>query len=214
MVALVAAVTTAHAGDIILNNDFSDGKTHWLGDGDASDTGEGLVITLKPDKWTVVRQMFSTDAALLKLTLIYTLSSDCTLGKTGDEVVPPLTSEGLKQASALGYDTIDFGVAKNELFMALLLAPSGLHTKVHVRGDNFIYAFNPVYAESYCRSISVANPDGSQTFTAPFQTEGRFADGNLCLCFPPGAGTVTITHASLDPAPSDSDANAPSSDGN
>jgi hypothetical protein len=30
-----AALLSAHADDILLNGDFTDGKTHWHGDGDA-----------------------------------------------------------------------------------------------------------------------------------------------------------------------------------
>jgi hypothetical protein len=186
--ALLMAVSAARAGDIILNGDFSDGKTHWRGDGDAPDTGGRLVVTLKPGKWTVVRQTFNSNAPALKLKLTYALSSDCTLGKSGDTLVPPLTAEGLREASGLDNGIGNLTVSKRELFIALVV------------GGGFVFSENPVYDGHYSNSDIVTNSDGSQTYTAQVTTwNGSFVDANLCLCFPPGQGTVTLTAAALTP---------------
>jgi hypothetical protein len=183
--AFVMAAFTARADDIILNGDFADGKTHWHGDGDAPDIGGRLVVTLKPDKWTVVSQSFTAEGTTLKLKITYALSSDCTLGKTGDKPVPPLTPEGLEEACGLENGGVHLIVLRNELFAALVLA------------DGWVHAQRFVFDSG--RRSEPANADGSHTFTAPIVSWNGFNEASLCLCFPPGQGTVTLTAVALTP---------------
>ena len=185
--AMLMAISAAHAGDILLNSDFADGKTHWRGDGDAPDPGGKLVVTLKPDKWTVVRQTFSANATALQLKITYAFSDDCTLGKTGDKLIPPLTAADLEEASGLESGMINVPTCKGEAFKALVV------------GGIFLFAEEIVLRQSDSHSYG-SNSDGSMTFTGQFNTwNGPFDDANLCLCFPPGQGTVTLTSVKLTP---------------
>jgi hypothetical protein len=183
--ALLMAAFTARADDIILNSNFADGKTHWHGDGDAPDAGGRLVVTLKPDKWTVVSQNFSAGGTTLKLKITYALSSDCTLGQTGDKPIPPLTPEGLEEACGLENTNIQVTFPRNELFAALVVEDGWIHSR------NFVLNSD--------RQSATANADGSSTYTSPLISWIGFNDANLCLCFPPGQGTVTLTAVALTP---------------
>ena len=84
LVLIFRGISSADAHDIIANGDFHDGKTHWQGDGDAPDTGGKIIVTLKPDKWTVLTQKFSDNSKHLQLKLTYTLSDDCSLTRKRD----------------------------------------------------------------------------------------------------------------------------------
>src|ERR1700735_651778 len=99
----VVSPSVIRAGDIILNGNFSDGKTHWHGDGDAPDIGGSRVLTLNPDRWTVVYQDFSAEATQLRLKVTYSYSDDCTLAKprSPDTLVPPLDSHGLEAVTGM-----------------------------------------------------------------------------------------------------------------
>jgi hypothetical protein len=182
------AVPAAHAGDIILNGDFADGKTHWRGDGEAPDVGGRVLITLKPDKWTVITQTFNANASALKLKVTYSLSSDCTLGKTGDKLIPPLTPDGLQEASGLENAISPITTNGRELFTTLVLE------------GGWMCSENAVLAGHNSGEDSSTNPAGSKTFTTQVTTwSGVFDDANLCICFPPGQGVVTLTGVVLTP---------------
>jgi hypothetical protein len=113
----VVMVTSAQGSDILLNTDFSEGKAHWHGDGDAA--GDKLVITLSPDNWTAVTQRFSANTTALKLIVTYSLSEDCSLGKTGDKLIPPLTPDALSKACGVS-SLINIPFSKYELWKVLV----------------------------------------------------------------------------------------------
>ena len=193
--AVLLALSTARASDIILNSDFSDGKTHWHGDGDAPDAGGKLVITLKPDKWTVVRQNFSANSASLKLKITYSFSDDCTLGKNGDALIPPLTATGLDEACGLD----------NNIYNVTLDSKWDLWTVILVSGGTLISEY-PIYTNNYggtyrgYGSQNTTDATGNQTFTTQLkQWDNQFISDDLCLCFPPGQGTVTLTDVEITP---------------
>jgi hypothetical protein len=175
----IVALPLAHGGDILLNGDFSDGKTHWHGDGDAPDTGGRLVITLKPDKWSIVYQDFNAESAQLRIKITYSLSDDCSLvaKKSDDAMVPPLTADGFEDATGLQTGISNVTLSGDESWMVLVISGGWLQQE------------NPVFIKPG------SNP---RTFTATLsQWSGHFINDSLCLAFPPGQGTVTITKVEL-----------------
>lgn len=186
---ILTGISAAHGSPIILNSDFSDGKTHWHGDGDSPDTGGKLVITLKPDKWTVVRQNFSANASSLKLQVKYSLSDDCTLGKTGDKLLPPLTRMGLEEACGLDNGIYDVPASKWEDWKVLLVSGG------NVIDTESIYGSHDGYASS-----NVHDDGGQKTATTTVTSwNSSFDSVELCLCFPPGTGSVTLESVVLTP---------------
>lgn len=178
--------TAVHGSDILLNTDFSDGKTHWRGDGQPDVTplsGGKLVITLDPDKWTAVSQRFSANATALKVIVRYSLSEDCSLGKTGDKLVPPLTSDALNQICGVG-SLINIPASEYELWKVLVASGNMLVSEGIVSRIN--------------RSPSSDDSSGEKTYTANLNSWlGSFNDSTLCLCFPPGQGSVALFEVKL-----------------
>jgi hypothetical protein len=183
---LAGMIAQVQAGDILLNGDFSDGKTHWHGSGEMTDSGGALVITLNPDKWTALAQRFNAEAGALKLKITYSLSDDCTLGKTGDKLIAPLTPSGLEEACGVENNIFNVTQAKSELWTVLVVS-GGM-----VVSEDSVAHFNS--------HDSSSDLSGDKTFTADLSAWfGHFVDCYLCLCFPPGQGTVTLTDVGLTP---------------
>jgi hypothetical protein len=184
----MAMAVVAHGSDILLNGDFSDGKTHWHGAGDVSGNGgaggaaaSGLVITLNPNKWTAVTQRFSASTTALKLKIRYSLSDDCTLGKTGDKLVPPLTSDALDEACGVS-SNVNISISNYELWKVLVVAGGW------VMSEDMVSKFMD----------SAGTGAGEKTFSTDINTwSAAFTDCDLCLCFPPGQGSVTLTEVKL-----------------
>jgi hypothetical protein len=175
---LAVAKPLAQADDIIANGDFADGKTHWHGDGDAPDTGGKLVITLKPDKWTVTSQIFSAESRELQLKITYTLSDDCSLKvkRTSDTLVAPLTSEALMDATGVENHISDVMMYPNYQWLVLLV------------GNGYSRGTHPVL---------INTKENPATYTTMLSDSRGFNDEELCLAFPPGTGTVTITRVEM-----------------
>jgi hypothetical protein len=180
--AVVSTSTIQADDDIILNGNFSDGKTHWHGDGDVPDLGGSLVITLKPDKWTVVYQDFSAEATQVRLKITYSYSDDCTLAtkRSPDQLVPPLDALGLEQATGMENSIGSFNLPGSASWM-VLIASGG-----RFRGEHPVY---PGTNETNPRTFSTTLTE----WTRQFDRE------DLCLAFPPGTGTVTITEVKVIP---------------
>lgn len=175
---LAAAAPLARADDIIANGDFSDGKTHWHGDGDSPDTGGKLVITLKPDKWTVTSQMFTAESRELQLKVTYALSDDCSLKvkRSADALVAPLTSDALMQATGIENHISDIMLYPSYQWLVLLV------------GNGWSRGTHPVFMNT---------KDNPATYTTMLSESRGFNDEELCLAFPPGTGTVTITKVAM-----------------
>jgi len=173
---LVVPASLVHAGDILLNGNFQDGKTHWHGDGDAPDVGGSLVITLKPDKWTVVYQDFSAEVSQMRLKITYSYSDDCTLAKPrpSDELVPPLDAHGLEAATGMQNSIGSINLPNGASWM-VVMASGGWYRGEHPVRDN----------------ASDSNPRTYSTTLSEWTRQ--FNRDDLCLAFPPGQGTVTIT---------------------
>jgi hypothetical protein len=175
---LAAAMPLAQANDILVNGDFADGKTHWHGDGDAPDTGGKLVITLKPDKWTVISQIFNSGSRELQLKVTYSLSDDCSLKvkRSPDTLVAPLTADALRDATGVESRIQDVILHPSTQWMVLLV------------GNGWSRGIHPV------SNYSTDNP---ATYTTMLSDGRGFNDEALCLAFPPGTGTVTITKVEM-----------------
>jgi hypothetical protein len=178
----VLSTSMIRADDIILNGDFSDGKTHWHGDGDVPDIGGSLVITLKPDKWTVVYQEFSAEATQVRLKITYSYSADCTLAqpRSPDTLVPPLDADSLEAATGLPNVIGNINLPGTAAWMVVMTSGG------RFRGEH------PVYAKS-----SDSNPRTYATTLTEWSRQ--FNADDLCLAFPPGQGTVTITSVKVIP---------------
>lgn len=180
---------TALAGPIILNGDFADGKTHWHGAGDPPDAGGKLVVNLKADAWTVVYQEFSATAPTLKLKVKYSLSDDCTIGRRSDDLLPPLTRMGLEEACGIDNGIYDITPSKWEDWMVLAVSGGSVIDHCPVYGNQ-----NGSY------SNNVEDQGGQKTFTTTVSSWNKTFDRvQLCLCFPPGKGSVTLNSVELTP---------------
>ena len=180
--AVVSASTSRADDDIILNGNFQDGKTHWHGDGDVPDIGGSLVITLKPDKWSVVYQDFSAETTQLRLKITYSYSDDCTLAKprSPDQLVPPLDAAGLEQATGMENAIGSLNLPGTSSWMVVMTSGG------RYRGEH------PVYS-----GTNDANPRTYSTTLSEWSRE--FNRDDMCLAFPPGQGTVTITEVKVIP---------------
>jgi hypothetical protein len=179
----VAGLSPVLATDILLNGDFSDGKTHWHGDGDVPDGGGKLVITLQPDRWTGVYQSFSAPSSVVQLKMTYTLSNDCSLlkGQSSDAPTPPLTPSALEKATGIPNSIFPLTLSQYYSWMIALVSGGG------VVGDE------PVDTKSG------EGTDRSLTSTLTAWYGVNFVDTDLCLTFPPGHGTVTLTKVEIVP---------------
>ena len=195
LVFAVAAPFITHAGDIILNGDFHDGTTHWHGDGQAVDGTPGLSIELKSDRWTAVYQRFSAECKTFKLKITYSISDDCTLltKKSADDLVPSFTSIALERATGLANHIYDVEMQSGQ-WVVMAVDPSGYNTS-----QQTVYLNNRYGGDGSSSSGSdVGNP---RTFTATMYHYAYFQDQSLCLAFPPGQGTITITKIEAIPPP-------------
>ena len=94
----------------------------------------------------------------------------------------------MQEACGIESSIINVTVSKREAFTTLVV------------GGPYQIAENAVYRQAETSSDNVPNPDDSRTFTAQVSTwNGPFDDADLCLCFPPGQGTVTLTGVALTP---------------
>jgi hypothetical protein len=218
----ILAVFLAFAGavrgyDILLNTDFKEDTTHWKDDPNAtrcltakpSPDGNGIVIPLDPNKWIAIQQNFDTPDEKLILNVTYTPSDDCSFDAakfqlpqgrgstsistpTGQVTIPPLGRGGNFNPTVVevltGVDVNDFTeTLKPNEWVALIADPQA-------RTIHYLKI-----------SSSAPNPKAiSQLFEKLMEHEEK----TLYLAFPPGTGTVTITHASLDRQAADSSDNS------
>jgi hypothetical protein len=190
--ACILALFTALAGpafgyDILLNTDFSDGTAHWKDDPNATacliaqPTSSGVQIPLNATGWSKISQRFETPNSLLALNVTYAFSDDATF-----------TPNTVLDSSVVQSIT---GVAVQPI--SLKLRP----------GDWVALIVDPVAKTVHYVRISSATPNPKSVIAA-FSKLMEHEEKNLYLIFPPGTGSVTISHASLeksDSAGSDGD---------
>jgi hypothetical protein len=178
---LFAACAGAVHADILANGDFTEGSAHWQGDRTTDTDASSLSIVLKGDRWTKIYQDFHSADASLKVHVTYSLSPDCTFLPQNGMAGFALTNGVIRDVTGLQLSNVG----------ALPIAMGGYISVVVDPSKPLVFT-----------SIL------SGKVTSDFQTsEGFFYDLNphaekmFYLAFPPGNGTVTLTHVSLEPAP-------------
>jgi hypothetical protein len=182
-VLVLASALPVSAENRLRNPDFADGISHWYGDVKAPDSAQadpfatnaaspspGLIINLKDRSWTKATQQFSVKKeASLVMKIVYKMSSDIAFSNDPDE-----------------YKNVPNHIDFNRWL------PFDIH-----KGDWMIMLSD---LDNNDGRYFVVTPNSSateQTFSGPF----KFTAGNnktICLAFPPGSGTVTILHTSVD----------------
>src|ERR1039458_5072926 len=183
---ILACAFPLRADNLLQNGDFSDGSTHWHGDGQSPDeyaqdnlsatsnplTSKGLIIQLKPDRWTKVAQDFRGDKGTnYTLAITYKVSPDLTWSTKADDyanMVDHLRFEGYE-----AYTNGRIAIQVGQFFVWL--------------GD-----FNGTSSD---RNEFKLKPDSGDTQTIQKMFEGRLTpqgDKMITLAFPPGTGTVVI----------------------
>lgn len=182
---IVALVSGARA-DILANGDFSNGTGHWHGDGRAaSDSPDlamqnetGLVIELKPTKWTQVSQTFNSRDDGLSYSVVFKTSPDY---KFADNAFPDRSIGSLKS------------VLENILSIRL---DGNIKYK---RGGWLLVLFDP---EQQLVSTSEIRPNPAivgepQSVKGSFTKVAAHAEKALYLIFPPGEGKITLINVAL-----------------
>jgi hypothetical protein len=171
------------ADECLQNGDFTNGITHWRGDGRspadyASDnplqqsdplTSKGLIIPLKHSSWAKVQQDFKTRASSLILSVIYKLSSDLAFSEKPEDYT--------NVPEHLGWGWVSFNAPPKQFYVDITEVNSvhGMHGFIKLTmGSND--------AQTYKTQLSGITPQAENTLT---------------LAFPPGTGTVVILSASL-----------------
>jgi len=192
---VVAFSFPTSASDLLLNGDFHDGTTHWHGDGEAVDGTPGLVIRLRKDRWTAVCQRFSAEAKNLKLKVTYSISDGSTLLAKGssDELIPSFSATALERATGLANHIYETAMHPGE-WLAMTVDPSGYNS-----GSHPVYVNNRYNDDDSSSGNNGSDPGNPRTFSTVLYHYMYFQDSSLCLAFPPGEGTVTITNVELDP---------------
>ena len=175
--------------DILANSDFADGPAHWQGDAEAITTPEsladpsaappGVVISLKPDRWTKIYQTFTAPVDFLKYTIILKLSPDYSADLLKDTPAsqPHLPAPpGLTDLPGYTCATIANGITGDSMAAVFVTEPN----------STGIY---PIQLD--------LNKSGSQTFSDTIG--GDFSEGkaSIVVAFPPGRGSVILTTVSL-----------------
>jgi hypothetical protein len=203
------------------NSDFSDGITHWHGNGKTAESemttdfasgstanAKGMVVELRSSNWTKVTQEIHGYAGKndpprnLVLTIQYQTSPDFALSTRASDYANVGAS-------------IEFGSANLFERMGAILAfvdmppPSRMNLTSTANNVN-TYTVYPDLVSS--ASFVPATGAQVQTFSAAMHPPSATQDDypTFCIAFPPGTGSVTITKISLAPgtAPDNSEAGA------
>jgi hypothetical protein len=184
----ILAILMAIAGptfgyDILLNTDFSEGTAHWKDDPNATAclnaqaTSSGALIPLSSSGWSRLSQIFDTPDAALQLNLTYSFSDDGSFTPGAN-----FNSSVVQQLTGVSVSDFSLPLGPHE-FVALILDPQA--KTIH-----------------YMKISS--NAPNAKTIIGNFRRLLEHEEKTFYLIFPPGAGSVTVSHASLD-EPSDGD---------
>jgi hypothetical protein len=188
---ILACAFPLQADNLLQNGDFSDGKTHWHGDGKTPDEyaqdnqdnppatsdplmSKGLIIQLKPDRWTKIAQDFKGDNSThYVFTLTYKVSPDLTLSNKADDyanIADHIRFEGYESWPPVS-------IAIGQFFETV--------------GDlddykGFYEKFPPKLGSS-----------DTQTYVDPGPPISPLGNKMVTVAFPPGTGTVVILNVSV-----------------
>ena len=176
---------SARAEELLKNGDFSDGKTHWFGDGvgpsdltpdnplapkNPGAAEKELVVPLNPHHWTKVTQEFRTHAGRYDITIKFKAASDLKFSQDKEDYDKAYEDIGLwNSESFCPVGTFLYGIIDSAKVFAL-----------YSNGD-------------------LGRLEGkSGTLHVTVNDSGATSDAKtLYLAFPPGTGNVIIQSASV-----------------
>ncbi len=176
---VLACTLPLQADNWIVNGDFTDGITHWHGDGRSPAdlasgnamatpdpfTSKGLIIPLKHMSWTKVAQDFKGKIASGVMTITYMVSPDLAFSDKAQDYQ--------NMPDHIGYDA-----------WAAFNTPPG-------QWIVFISDFGSAHGTYYeiKPKLGSSNP---QTFQARVKGLTPLEEKTITLAFPPGTGTIVI----------------------
>ena len=180
---ILACPCSLRADSLIQNGDFSDGNTHWQGDGKTPRayaggnpaalpdplTGKGLIVTLNPASWTRIFQSFPSDKGTrYSIVVTYKLSANLTLSKD-----PAAYAEISKRIQIPGFEDFGSMTIQPGQFYGTLGDPSSTTIAMEV--------FSPKLGSTEV-----------QTYQHTYPPIPALGNKTVALAFPPGTGTVVI----------------------
>lgn len=184
---LLLASLQLRADEELKNPDFSDGRSHWEGDGESALAAEnadaapsltetnvtpasGLLLKLSRRDWTRVTQDFRPLGSSGTLTVVYKFSDGLTFSTdTRDYVnVPALMNFGSFKS---------FNI-KPGTWIALFIESARMEMDYY--------------------KVTPQPGTGTQTYKGNVDNLVPREDKTICLAFPPGTGTVTLLHVGLE----------------
>ena len=180
---LLVLALPLRADNWLENGDFSDGITHWHGDGRspadfASDnpmanpdpfTSKGLIVPLKHVAWAKVAQDFKGKIASGVVTITYMVSPDLAFSEKPEDYT--------NIPSQLGWGWKSFNTPQGEWMV-------------------FIDDLNSIHGAYYLIKPKLGS-SAPQTFRIRVTGLTPLEDKTITLAFPPGTGTVVVLSVSL-----------------
>jgi hypothetical protein len=183
---VLAASIPLQADEQLKNPDFTDGRSHWEGDGEsvaASDNTDlapsltqnnvtsatGLLLKLSSRDWVKITQDFRPLAAAGTLTVVYTLSDGLAFSSDFDD-----------------YKSVPQKIDYSNFQPFDILA-----------GNWILTLFESADTQLKYYAITPKPNASAQTFKTRIEGLVVREDKTLCLAFPPGHGTITLLHVGL-----------------
>jgi hypothetical protein len=181
---LLLCFAPSRADNWLQNGDFSDGITHWHGDGrspadfasdnplEASDpfTAKGLIVPIKHLDWTKVAQDFKGKIATGVLRITFKVSPDLTFSDKPEDY--------LNMPNHIDYNN----------WRPFNTPPGQWVVLISDFSTDFVYYY-PI-------KTKVGSSD-VQTLEAPVRGLTPLGDKTMTLAFPPGTGTIVILSVAL-----------------
>jgi hypothetical protein len=174
-----------YADNWLQNGDFSAGRDHWRGDGQTPEEmapsnpldkpdpllSKGLIVPLKPHRWTKITQDFRTKAGDLMLTMNFVFSPGLTFSSKEDD-----------------YKNIPHQI-DNEIYLSFDLKPN----QWMVQFTDFGNAAKGVYYTMDAKPGTT----GVQTVHMEVKDVTPLEHEVVIIAFPPGTGNVVLQNVSL-----------------
>jgi hypothetical protein len=187
-----ASISLLRADEVLQNGDFTDGSNHWRGDGRtpadyAQDnpsaatnplTSKGLIVQLKPDRWTKVAQDFKgNNDTHYCLTVTYKYAPDLAFSTKAEDYTNIPAKVGFEGSESW----TPFNIPVGQFFVTVddIDDTKGYYEKV----------------------ASKAGTSETQTYQDPGLPMTPLSDKMVTVSFPPGTGTVVILKISVTSSP-------------
>lgn len=183
----LAAFFPLKADEELKNPDFTDGRSHWEGDGESLNSAvnadaaptltehnvtgvSGLLIKLSRRDWMSVSQDFRPLGSAGKLTVVYKLSDDIAFSTITDDYV--------NVPAHMGFNA----------FMSFNIPPGHWIALFLETARNEMDYYN----------VTPKSGSATQTYKDNITNLVPREDKTICLAFPPGSGTITIYHVGFE----------------